>query len=117
MYKIQNKRLDAGCLPKLLKLGFGKASFLIDMIIHIRNDIFASWSMEEEKFKKLKVLRSALSATLQSRRHVLIYLISALVLGCWDIGFNSWVLDRHEISVTSSLDLWTCEILISNFEL
>ncbi|CAB4480309.1 unnamed protein product [Rhizophagus irregularis] len=43
--------------------------------------------------------------------------ISALVLGCWDIGFNSWVLDRHEISVTSSLDLWTCEILISNFEL
>ncbi|PKC15707.1 hypothetical protein RhiirA5_394828 [Rhizophagus irregularis] len=111
MYKIQNKRLDAGCLPKLLKLGFGKASFLIDMIIHIRNDIFASWSMEEEKFKKLKVLRSALSATLQSRRHVLIYLISALVLGCWDIGFNSWVLDRHEISVTSSLDLWTCEIL------
>ncbi|UZO22244.1 uncharacterized protein OCT59_014611 [Rhizophagus irregularis] len=84
------------------------------------------WSMEEEKFKKSKVLRLALSATLQSRRHVLIYLvhrifdmftISALVLGCWDIGFNSWALDRHEISVTSSLDLWTCEILISNFEL
>ncbi|CAB5187660.1 unnamed protein product [Rhizophagus irregularis] len=34
----------------------------------------------------------------------------------FNISFGSWMLG-HEISVTSSLDLWTCEILISNFEL
>ncbi|CAB4429908.1 unnamed protein product [Rhizophagus irregularis] len=68
--------------------------------------------MEEEKFKKPKVLRLALSAPIEKTH----FGIFTSILLLWISVLDSWMLDRHEILVTSSLDLWTCKISISNFE-